>query len=400
MKGWRVVLSSRRLLRLRVAFVLAAAAPALVACGSDSGSSESSASAGGSATADTSQYEARLEELYESTYTEPTGDAPEHEPGKNIWFVSVDQAIPFAKYASDGMKQATESLGWEFNVYDGRSDASRWLGGVQQALAAGADGIVVGYLDCPAVRNALKQAKEKGVPVVNIEGSDCSQLKKGDEDLFSHIVNYTGGEGFRDWMQAWGGAQADWVIAKTGGKAKTIVTRQTDTTTTQLSGKGAIDGMKKCSGCEIVETIDFVGTDLGPPLQQKIEQALVRHPDADSFIAAYDGVLTAGGGANALKASGRLDKLHVAGGEGDAPNIELIRADNGQDACSGIPTGWEGYAAVDALVRLFADQDPSETESGIGLQVCDAEHNLPPEGEAYQPPIDYVAAYQKSWGVE
>jgi ribose transport system substrate-binding protein len=388
--------------RLALVSALLGCVAALAACGSGGSDKKTTtaAAADGGGGSTNAAYQQKLDELYKGTYTEPTGDTPAHEPGKKIWMVSVDQAIPFAKYASDGMNEAADSLGWSFKIFNGKSDPNRQLSGIQQALAAGADGIIVGYIDCPVLKTGLQQAKKAGVPVVDIEGSDCDQLKSGDPKLFSHIVNYAGGQGFREWIQSWGAAQAAWVIAKTGGKAKTILTRETDTTTTNLAGKGAIDGMKTCSTCEIVETVDFVGPDLGPPLQQKIEQALIRHPDADSFISAYDGVLTAGGGANALKSSGRLGKIHIMGGEGDTPNIELIASKAGDDACIGIPTGWEGYAAMDAVIRLFAKDDPSKTTSGIGIQVCDREHNMPPAGKAYEPPIDYVAAYKKSWGVE
>jgi ribose transport system substrate-binding protein len=387
-------------LRLWAVVLCVVCASLVSACGGDSSSNDSEQPTASGGASSAGAYQAQLDKLYEGTYTEPTGDAPKPESGKSIWMVSVDQAVPFAKIASDGVRAATESLGWDLRIVNGKSDPSQQLTGFQQALAAGADGIVVGYMDCPVLRTGLQRAQEAGVPVVAIEASDCDQLKSGDEKLFSHIVNYADGQGFRDWIQSWGEAQATWVIAKTEGKAKAILTHENDTTTTNLAAAGAVRGMKKCPTCKIVETVKFVGPDLGPPLQQKIEQALIRNPDVDAFIAAYDGVLTAGGGANALKASGRLSDMNVMGGEGDASIIKLIRANDGADACIGIPTEWEGYASVDALIRLFAGDDPGKTNSGIGIQVCDADHNLPPEGEAYAPPVDYVAAYEKAWGVE
>ena len=174
---------------------------------------------------------------------------------------------------------------------------------------------------------------------------------------------------------------------------------ETDLENTKLAGKGSEDEIAACEGCEIVDRVDFVGADFGPPLQEKIEQALIAHPEANGFIAAYDAVLTSGG-ANALKASGRLDDLAIMGGEGSAPGIDLIRENGGMDACIGVPTAWEGYAAFDAMIRIFADEDPSKTSSGLGLQACDADHNLPAEeGVAFEAPIDFVAAYEESWGV-
>lgn len=127
---------------------------------------------------------------------------------------------------------------------------------------------------------------------------------------------------------------------------------------------------------------------------------MIQHPEANSFIAAYDAVMTGGGGAAAIRAAGRARDLLVMGGEGSVPRIELIHHHAGVDACSGLPLAWSGYAVAMSMVRIFAGQNPNRGNSGIGSQVCDLEHNLPPEGEPYQPPIDYVAAYEKLWGLK
>jgi ribose transport system substrate-binding protein len=190
------------------------------------------------------------------------------------------------------------------------------------------------------------------------------------------------------------------VVAETEGEAKTIVTVETDLFVTRIALPGIERVFDKCPTCEIVDVVNFVGTDFGPPLQQKIEQSLNQHPEANSFIAAYDAVMTTGGGAAALRASGRLDEMAIMGGEGSAPGIELIYDEAGIDACSGISFVPEGYGAVMGLVRIYAGQDPYSGETGIGSQICDREHNLPPEGDAYEAPIDYPAAYRKLWGLE
>ena len=65
--------------------------------------------------------------------------------------------------------------------------------------------------------------------------------------------------------------------------------------------------------------------------------------------------------------------------------------------CAGQSVEWETYSAYDALIRLMLDQDPNEVDTGNGVQVCDKEHNLPPEGEPYIPPVDFVASYHEMW---
>lgn len=369
-----------------------------VGCGSDDGSTDETSDVAAN-TGQGAPGTQTLDDLYKGTYEEPTGDAPDHEPGKNIWVIAAGSSTETAQNASDAMETAGEDLGWDVTVYDGKFDPNRQLTGIQQALSDQADGIVALYIDCPVIKNGLQQAEDANVPVVGIEAIDCGQLDETQDNLFDFVVNYAGGQSFTDWIQSWGGAQAAWVVGQTDGEAKVILTVETDLENTKLAGKGSEAEIAACDGCEIVDRVDFVGAEFGPPLQEKIEQSMIAHPEANAFIAAYDAVLTSGG-ANALKASGRLDDLAIMGGEGSAPGIDLIRENGGMDACIGVPTAWEGYAAFDALIRIFADEDPSKTSSGLGLQACDADHNLPAEeGVAFEAPIDFVAAYEESWGV-
>jgi ribose transport system substrate-binding protein len=143
----------------------------------------------------------------------------------------------------------------------------------------------------------------------------------------------------------------------------------------------------------------FVGTDLGPALQQKIQQVLVQHPEANAFIPAYDVVMTQSGGAQALQAAGRLKSMTIGGGEGTAAAIDQIRDGTGSQACAGQSVEWEVYSAFDATIRLLVGEDPDAVDTGNGIQVCDEDHNLPPEGQPYTPPIDFRAAFLKMWGL-
>ncbi|HEX5714431.1 MAG TPA: substrate-binding domain-containing protein [Solirubrobacterales bacterium] len=379
----------RRALALGALMVLAALA--LAACGGDSdGGTTQQASSG-----DVAKYERQLDALYKGTYEEPSGGPVTPPPDKKVWVISTGQTIETAVNAAQAMEEAGQTLGWEVTTFDGKFDSARQIAGIEQALADGADGIVLLYVDCAPVKAGLQQARAAGVAVVGIESKDCEPA------LEDHVVRYAGDEDFVTWVShGFGGSQARWVIAKTGGEARTIVTVQTDLYTTAVTyDPGITDEFASCGGCEIVDTIEFVGDEFGPPLQQKIEQSLNQHPEANSFIAAYDAVLTGGGGAAALRASGRLDEIESMGGEGSKPGIELIYNQAGMDACVGIPTAWEGYGAIMGLARVFAGQDPDRGNSGIGTQACDSDRNLPPKGESYRAPIDFVAAYERLWGV-
>lgn len=364
------------------------------ACGS---SSDSTSSGGSVSESDLAKYQATLDDWYKGTHTLPTGEVKSDVPtGKNVWVISTGQSIETAQEASKAMQEAGDALGWDVTIFDGKFDSNRELTGIEQAIADGADGLVLLYVDCAPVKAGLQEAKDAGIKIVGIESADC------DPPLMDHVATYAGGADWRDWIKnSWGKAQADWVIAKTEGEAKVILVEETDLETTRLTADGEEETINSCPTCEVVDTVKFVGTEFGPPLQQKIEQSLNSHPEANALIASYDAVLTGGGGAAAVRSSGRNDDMYVMGGEGSTPGIELIYNNAGMDACVGLNTGQEGYAAMDGLVRIFVGQDPAaeDVDTGVGNQACDIDNNLPPKGDIYEPPVDYAGGFQDLWGV-
>ena len=372
---------------------------ALAACGggSSTGGSETSASSeGGSSSvssADLARYERELEEAYEGTYTPPQGEPFKPPSGKNIWVVSVGQQSEGTAETAEIISEVGPKLGWKVTVFDGKFEPNRWQEGIEQAIAAKADGIALLYIDCAPVKSALEQAKKAGIPVVATENKDCNP------SLLTNIT-FSNGETFLEKNEkAWGKFQADYVIGKTKGETKVITTEETDLETTKAMAAGAKKQLEACPTCEIVEEIKFVGTELGPPLQQKIEQALNQNPEANAFIGNYDTVLTSGGAA-ALRASGRLGEIAVVGGEGTAEGLELIWDESGSDACVGYDQAWTGYALIDLLGRSFAGKSLQGVDSGLGVQLCDKEHNLPPKGTSFVAPIKYVPLYEKMWGLK
>jgi len=342
---------------------------------------------------DLARYQETLEGWYDGTYKEPEGPAVEPPAGRDIWFVSVGLGIEYSVRAADAAEQAAEDLGWSVHVYDAKFDPNQMLTGIQQAVVADADGIIVEAIDCATVKNAAQQAADAGIPLVSIEGVDC------DPGVYSHVVSYSGGASFQETTVNFGKAQAAWLIAKTEGQAKVVLNTGQDTETTRLAGEGQREALEDCSTCEILDDVEWVASDLGPKLQEKIQQTMIQHPDANAFLPSYDAIMTQSGGAQALTATGRLADLTVGGGEGTIAGIEQIRSGNGMQMCAGQSVEWETYSAYDALVRLMLDRDPNEVDTGNGVQVCDKDHNLPPEGEPYTPPVDFVAGYHEMWGL-
>jgi len=363
------------------------AALAVIAVIAGCGSDDSEPSGGGSESA--SAADPQQERLFKGEgYKLPATTGPKPQPGKEVWIFSCSESIASCSTPSAAAVEAVETIGWEPTLYDTKLEPSRITEGYRQAVAAGADGVIEYSLDCSISKTGLQAAERAKVPVVAAEAlNDC-----GGSPTFSHIVTYTLGD-YGKWWGSFGEAQATNVIVGTEGKAKAIAILQTDFPAMRKTLAGFEAGIKKCGGCEILQTIDFTVADIGTPLQQKVQQALVSHPDANAVFLVYD--LLALGVDGAIRASGRSRDLFVAVAEGQSSTMERLRTGAIKGAGVGIPQAWESYASVDALNRIFNGEKP--LNSNIGLQAFDTEHNFPAEGR-WEPPVDFKKAYLEAWG--
>jgi ribose transport system substrate-binding protein len=291
------------------------------------------------------------------------------------------------------MQKAAESIGWRARIIDTKFNPAAYGAAIRQAIAAGADGIVVYAGDCAFARPQLAEARQAGIPVVGVESVDCDESDEQEKPEFAATVEYEEGS-FVDWTEAYARAQAAWAIAHTGGEAKVLMLENEQTLTLSLTTKAFARAIEACSGRSIVGRVPFTLQDVGSALAEKAQQALLQAPEANVVYAINDTFVT-GGVAQAVAGSGR--DVAVVGGEGFEANADLVREGRGQSAGVGSATAWEGFAAVDTLNRLFDGKRPAP--SGIGLQVYDADHNLPASGP-WEPPVDFEAAYDRAWHVQ
>ena len=358
----------------------------LGACGS---SSDSDSPAG---KADPDAARAAMDKLLEGDgYSDPPTSGPKPEPGKEVWVLSCGQTITNCSIAADAAVEAAESLGWDATLYDTQFSPVRIAQGVRQAIAADADGIVTYLIDCSIAQQPLQEARDAGVKTSTAEAlQDC------DEPLYDAVVSYGQGD-YLEWLKGYGESQAKTVAAGTDGAANTILLKVADVPTAITNWKANKRGLEECPGCSVAATVSFTNAEVGGPLKQKVQQALVQNPDANAIITPADSYLS-GGVLAALRATGRLDDVYLGLGEGDPTTMDGLR--NGEltnGAGVGIPEAWEAYQAVDNLNRLFNGEGPKS--SGIGLQAFDADTNVPESG-AFDPTVDWRAGYEKLWGID
>ena len=335
---------------------------------------------------------------YKGTNTMPDTTLRKPTAGKKVVVISGGESALSSSVPSDAAVAAAKVAGWDVSLYDQKLNPANGTALINQAIAAGAEGIILDATDCPLAKTALQAAKAKGIKVVPIYAFDCNDpmFGAGGEALFSGITNYGAKANDIDlFTQSYGADQADAIIAATDGKAKVILFNDTEFTVLKYTAKGFTDEMAKCTGCSIVTTVDFKAAELGPTLQQKAASILLQHPEANAVKIPYTAAALLGISA-AVAASSHAGSLYVMGGEGFGPELDLIRAKKGVSAVNVISSEWVGWSAVDTLNSLFLGQKPAD--SGIGWTLADSEHNIPATGE-FIPPVDFKAAYKKAWGV-
>lgn len=368
----------------------------LAGCGGDDSSSAGSSGGG----QDIAQFKQRAERWYKGMLEEPPASGPKPEAGKKVWIISCGQSFTSCSLPVRYMQEAAAEIGWDTRVFDGKFDPSQFTAGMRQAIAAGADGIVVVGIDCPLIKSPLREAKEKGIAVVPNVAMDCDDpaLDAGPSLFAANVPMIKGYERLSKFQRAWGAARADWLIAKTDGEAKVIDFASTDFAQAEEIRRGFEAELAKCKGCEIVDTVKFVTADYGSTVQQKTEQAIVKHPEANALIVNYN-VDLEGGGAAAVRASGRSDSLLVGGGEGMPSDFEYF--DQGiEDMIAYWNQEWVSWATIDTLNRAFAGDEA--VPEGIGWILIDAEHNRPgklPKSGLPPVPVDFKAGYRKAWGI-
>lgn len=340
--------------------------------------------------------QAALDAAYKGTDREPPKTASKPAKGKKVWIISPGQIGESASIPTKAAKEAGELLGWDMTIYDSKLDVASFSTGVRQAIAAKADGVILDAIDCPLVKQALTEAKAAKVKIVGYYAFDCDDPNVKGTPMFDASVNFGAQLGnYSALTKAWAAAKADWVITKTKGHAKVIEFKEDELLVVKYIREGFEEELAKCKTCQIVQTVDFTLSDLGPKLQQKAQTALLQHPEANAIHVPYDSAVLLGISA-AVFESGRNDQIDLIGGEAFPTNLALIRANKGEDAANAFPAEWTGYASVDTMNSLFNGQPIQD--SGIGFRVIDRDHNLPASG-GYVPSADFKAAYKKAWGV-
>jgi ribose transport system substrate-binding protein len=315
--------------------------------------------------------------------------------GKRIMYLSAGLSSPSGSAGVKTLTELSKDLGFSLIPFDGQFTPSKYQEGMRQAISQKVDALIVYGVDCPGNEAALKEVRAASIPIIGLQSVDCSELSPGVEPMFdSQTLYQVDGKGtaYETWA-ANGVAQADYLISKLKGNVKVIQFDVPDFLVTSSLGKAFAKRMSECATCQVVETIQVGVADFGPGLQQKAEQALLKHPEANAVAINYDDLVTLGISA-AIKGSGRGDDILTIAGTGYEATMDLIRKKQGLDAGWVQNHEWDHYAVADTLIRHFAGKEGAKV--AVPVILYDREHNMADSGE-FIPKTDFKSAFHKAW---
>jgi len=385
--------------RLSLACVALSATMLVAGCASDKGATAESVDNKGASASGASAVEAAkaaLPALQEGTSVLPSDVSRPIKPGARVALLSAGQNNISAQGPIDGAKAACTVVGWTCDVFDGASDPTKYSGLVNQIVAANYDGIIDVGVDCPLISTALNAAKGKGIKIISAYANDCNDPKYKGEKQFDGEVLYRDGRNGPKQAFAFGQAQATAILAMTGGHQKILHVVDSEFRTLDYIADGLMAGLEKDPTTTITETLDIKAQDLttGKAAQQ-IASLLLKNPDATAITTPY---FAAGMAAvyPSLQSTGKAGKLFVQGAEGQAPELDLVRAGVASFVNIASPE-WTGWAAVDTMNSVLTDVPV--VPSGIGFTIVTKDNAAGEEGSTFSDLPDYQSAYRKAWGL-
>ena len=381
-----------------VAMALAAVVAVASGCGSSSddsgstGSTSSSTAAAGttaSAGATTESAPAWLTDAQQAAKAatqKPTKILSESlgpftpKPDGSFYHVACNMALEGCAKIANAVKAGTQALGYSFKLCDGGTTADKIGQCFTNAINAKPDAIETNGIGADAAADSFAKVAEADIPLV---GSFT-----GDKIPTANVTTEIGGDSCAK------GAEnlANWVIAHTEGKANVLFVG-TKTYTCNIQRQEAfLKTLAKCETCSS-KTLEFAIDGVQSQLPQQLQSALQSNLDVNFVVGTFDAVALAA--ADAIRQAGKADSIKVAGFDGDAPNLKMIK--NGDIQVADDVTGSQepGWAAADAMARAMAGK---KLPPNVRITDMIIDKTNAAEIGTYEGPTGFREQFKALWG--
>jgi ribose transport system substrate-binding protein len=326
---------------------------------------------------------------------EPPGDAidPSSLKGKKV-FEIPSAANPFVQSISDTMKGVAGDYGLEYTVFENQSQVSQWVQGMDQAIRARVDLIILnGAPDPRALQPQLQEAEKAKIPVLVVHFHDDGSVAPPDcEGCNGGVAGLVTAPFYKA-----GVAAADWIIQDSGASAKVLIVGGSDI----LPSPGTIKAMEKefadkCPDCE-TKVINIPVADWNTKTQGEVQSALQSDPSITYVYLLYDAMVA--GGVPAVETLGKGGKVKITSYNGSPYALDYIAKGDVVAMNVGEDTVGIGYASMDQAFRILLGKPTVKTSTPI--RIWD-DSNVKDAGDPAKSGQGYGDAfpegYRKLWG--
>jgi ribose transport system substrate-binding protein len=378
--------------RTRRAAALTIVVVALAGCGADD-DSNSAAPAQGATKAGVEHAKAQIEKYRAIPEFQPPGpafDAKQAAAGKTLLSIPASSAVPFVQTIQDGMKEISGEVGMKFIDWPNQGKPVQWVQGMNQALDRKANVInLLAGINPGALGPQIAKAEGAGASVVASHLYDVNQPATNGADSVSIYYEQAGR------------LLADWVIAKTGGKANVLAVTINEVVSTKPMMTGINDEFAKHCGSDCkVSSVNTAIADVATRIQPQVQSALVKDPGINYVIALYDSAeapfVVAG-----IRQAGAKGRVKVVTFNGTPSVLKMVKSGD-VEMDVGESLDWISYGVMDQVMRLAGGMDPVK-DPKLPIRIFDKTN----VGETGDPPTDsqgygdtYRDGYMKLWGLK
>lgn len=302
--------------------------------------------------------------------------------GQSIWYITNSQN-QFSTEMSEGVEQAGAAAGVDITIFDGQNSTSKYSEGINQAIAQGANGIILMAVQPAVISEDLAAAERAGIAVLStLNGDPTEPVEEGTFANFT--ADYT----------ADGGLMAKWALADSGCAANVVVVQSSPVHVWDLAAQGIEATVADvCPEDCNVKVLDIDPANIATNTGTQLQTALQVDPDVTHVLPVWDSAMPYI--APAVAAAGSNAK--VLAHDGISASLELIASGQDQDGTVAMPPpGWIGWAAFDEVARAILGLDSPGYV--IPTRLVTAENVGNGSTESVSPNYtDYQTAFTEAW---
>lgn len=313
--------------------------------------------------------------------------------GKSVW-VLTPFSVPFAATALSGMKQAAAEVGVKITGFDTKAQPNLVNEGIQQAIAAKANAIMIVALPVTLFATAIAKAHSANIPVISIENHDPGPLPTGTPEGVVASV---------DLCHACAGRlMAQYVLSQDPTPGTVVVFKSSDSPGIGNPQQAAITQtfQEACGSKCPVDVIDAPIATWATRMQSTTQAALTSHPTSRWFLPMYDGMVPFM--MPAINAAGKASSVHVVSFNATPAVMQLVKTHDVVSADIGSGATRFGWSWMDQALRVLSGVTPSTNEE-VPQRLFDAANisSIDTQGadDAWYGTFDYRSSYLALWSV-